>query len=379
MSRAAPPPFPLVGAAIGAAVGGTAEGLVHVLPPLAAAGIALAVGAALTGALHLDALADTADALDRRRGSGRLRSCATTRSAPTAPPRSALDLIVKAAALAGLAAHRRALWPGRSPPRHWPERRRSRSPRHCQPFATTARAHPLRQRVSRPGASSPCCSPSRLQSPPARLHGLELAGIAAAATVALGAFFIALARRRHRRHARRGGRARRDDRARRGRGTHCEPMSDPTRLLLVRHAEPSAETRTGVYGRLDVALSPEGEEHAERLARLLATTPITAVYASPLRRAVATAGPLAAAHGLDHDGRERPARDRLRRSRRRAAQRGRRPAFPSTAPLDGCPVVGRLPRRRERCRASRARAPRRARRSSTVMRARRSLSSPTPS
>lgn len=75
-------------------------------------------------------------------------------------------------------------------------------------------------------------------------------------------------------------------------------MSDPTRLLLVRHAEPSAETRNRVYGRLDVTLSPEGEEHAERLARLLATTPITAVYASPLRRALATAGPLAATHGL---------------------------------------------------------------------------------
>ena len=57
-------------------------------------------------------------------------------------------------------------------------------------------------------------------------------------------------------------------------------MSDPTRLLLVRHAEPSAETRNRVYGRLDVTLSPEGEEHAERLAGLLATTPITAVYAA---------------------------------------------------------------------------------------------------
>src|ERR1700740_630547 len=50
------PFFPLVGAGIGAAVAGVAIGLEHVLPALTAAGIALAAGAALTGALHLDAL-----------------------------------------------------------------------------------------------------------------------------------------------------------------------------------------------------------------------------------------------------------------------------------------------------------------------------------
>src|SRR5438067_2134852 len=55
--------FPVVGAAIGAATGATAFGLAKVVPSLAAAGIALALGALLTGALHLDGLADTADAL----------------------------------------------------------------------------------------------------------------------------------------------------------------------------------------------------------------------------------------------------------------------------------------------------------------------------
>src|SRR5437773_2262695 len=58
--------FPVVGAGIGAAVGGTAAGLVLVVPALAAAGIALTVGALLTGALHLDGLADTTDALGGR-------------------------------------------------------------------------------------------------------------------------------------------------------------------------------------------------------------------------------------------------------------------------------------------------------------------------
>jgi adenosylcobinamide-GDP ribazoletransferase len=62
LGRAAPS-FPLVGAAIGAAVAGTLTGLADVSPPLVAACGALALGTVLTGAMHLDALADTADAL----------------------------------------------------------------------------------------------------------------------------------------------------------------------------------------------------------------------------------------------------------------------------------------------------------------------------
>src|SRR6266498_18912 len=58
--------FPLVGAAIGAASGGLAFGLADPLSPLVAAGLAVAAATLLTGALHLDALADTADALGAR-------------------------------------------------------------------------------------------------------------------------------------------------------------------------------------------------------------------------------------------------------------------------------------------------------------------------
>jgi adenosylcobinamide-GDP ribazoletransferase len=58
--------FPLVGAAIGASSGLAAALAVHVLPPLAAGGLALSAGAILTGALHLDGLADTADGLGGR-------------------------------------------------------------------------------------------------------------------------------------------------------------------------------------------------------------------------------------------------------------------------------------------------------------------------
>jgi adenosylcobinamide-GDP ribazoletransferase len=55
--------FPVVGAGIGAVAGLAAAGLEGPLPPLVAGGLAVAVALTLTGALHLDALADTADAL----------------------------------------------------------------------------------------------------------------------------------------------------------------------------------------------------------------------------------------------------------------------------------------------------------------------------
>ena len=55
--------FPLVGAAIGAATGVLADILVPELPGLVAGGLAVGLAALVTGAMHLDALADTLDAL----------------------------------------------------------------------------------------------------------------------------------------------------------------------------------------------------------------------------------------------------------------------------------------------------------------------------
>jgi adenosylcobinamide-GDP ribazoletransferase len=55
--------FPLVGLGIGAAVGALAGALADPLTAPLAAVLAVAAGAALTGALHLDGLADVADAL----------------------------------------------------------------------------------------------------------------------------------------------------------------------------------------------------------------------------------------------------------------------------------------------------------------------------
>jgi adenosylcobinamide-GDP ribazoletransferase len=53
--------FPAVGAAVGAATGVIAWAAAFVVPPLPAAVLGVGAGVLLTGALHLDGLADTAD------------------------------------------------------------------------------------------------------------------------------------------------------------------------------------------------------------------------------------------------------------------------------------------------------------------------------
>lgn len=95
--------FPLVGAGIGLAVGATAQGLSGPLTAPLAAVLGVAVGAALTGVLHLDALADTADALGaptRERALEIMRDHAIGAYGGVA---LVLDLGVKIAALAALA------------------------------------------------------------------------------------------------------------------------------------------------------------------------------------------------------------------------------------------------------------------------------------
>ena len=62
-SSAAVPWFPVVGALLGAAVGAVWWGADRLWPPAVAAGLALAADLLLTGALHADGLADTADGL----------------------------------------------------------------------------------------------------------------------------------------------------------------------------------------------------------------------------------------------------------------------------------------------------------------------------
>ncbi|MEA3060097.1 MAG: adenosylcobinamide-GDP ribazoletransferase [Sphingomonadales bacterium] len=97
------PLYPLVGAGVGALVGLTAKQLEHPLGPALAAGLALLVGALVTGALHLDALADCADALG---GHSREQALQIMRDHAIGAYGAAaliLDLLIKGAALAALA------------------------------------------------------------------------------------------------------------------------------------------------------------------------------------------------------------------------------------------------------------------------------------
>ncbi|MEA4906878.1 MAG: phosphoglycerate mutase [Chloroflexi bacterium] len=70
-------------------------------------------------------------------------------------------------------------------------------------------------------------------------------------------------------------------------------------LLLIRHGENDYMYR-GLAGRLpEIHLNQKGRQQAVKLAGQLVQAPIKAIYSSPMERAVETAGPLAAALGLE--------------------------------------------------------------------------------
>lgn len=98
------PVFPLVGAAVGAAVGVTAASLSRPLSPLLAVALALAVGTVLSGALHMDALADTADALGAQSREHALEIMRDHSIGSYGAVAIGLDLLIKAGALAALTA-----------------------------------------------------------------------------------------------------------------------------------------------------------------------------------------------------------------------------------------------------------------------------------
>jgi broad specificity phosphatase PhoE len=71
-------------------------------------------------------------------------------------------------------------------------------------------------------------------------------------------------------------------------------------LLLVRHAEPVRIGPDESRGEaVDPHLTATGTGQAARLAAWFATEPVHHVVSSPLRRALDTAAPVAAAHGLE--------------------------------------------------------------------------------
>jgi adenosylcobinamide-GDP ribazoletransferase len=102
--------FPIVGAAIGAVVGGTAIALALTLPALLAASLAVALELLLTGALHVDGLADSADGLAGRDRDHALEIMRDHSLGAYGASALTLDLVVKIVALAALA-DSQALWP----------------------------------------------------------------------------------------------------------------------------------------------------------------------------------------------------------------------------------------------------------------------------
>jgi broad specificity phosphatase PhoE len=65
-------------------------------------------------------------------------------------------------------------------------------------------------------------------------------------------------------------------------------------IYLIRHGESLYNAEARIQGQSDVALSPLGLRQAEAIADALANERIDAIFASPLRRALQTAEPIAA-------------------------------------------------------------------------------------
>jgi len=73
---------------------------------------------------------------------------------------------------------------------------------------------------------------------------------------------------------------------------------EKTRLYLIRHGE-TEWNRGGRYqGWTDIELSEQGQWQAKLLAKRFEYMPLDAIYVSPLKRAIATAEPIAKQKGL---------------------------------------------------------------------------------
>src|SRR5665647_1448998 len=76
-------------------------------------------------------------------------------------------------------------------------------------------------------------------------------------------------------------------------------MTEPTRIIAIRHAETKWNVDTRIQGQLNIPLNDTGRRQAERMALALSGDPITAIYASDLARAWETAQYLGRALSVD--------------------------------------------------------------------------------
>lgn len=87
---------------------------------------------------------------------------------------------------------------------------------------------------------------------------------------------------------------------------HAEPapaggrltLSEPTRILAIRHGETAWNVDTRIQGQLDIPLNERGRWQAHRLALAVAEEGLQAIYASDLWRAYDTALSVASGAGL---------------------------------------------------------------------------------
>ena len=94
--------FPLVGAGVGAVTGAIALALHPWLPAFTAAGVAVAVAVLVTGAMHVDGLADTFDAAGGRSRERALEIMRDSRIGTYGASALALDLVLKVGAVSAL-------------------------------------------------------------------------------------------------------------------------------------------------------------------------------------------------------------------------------------------------------------------------------------
>ncbi|OAI08719.1 histidine phosphatase family protein [Methylomonas methanica] len=72
----------------------------------------------------------------------------------------------------------------------------------------------------------------------------------------------------------------------------------PLRIYLARHGQSQLNLQQRISGHADARLSAKGLEQAQALADVLKQETLSAIYCSSLTRAIQTASPAAAMHGL---------------------------------------------------------------------------------
>ena len=182
--------FPLVGALVGLGAGAAVVLSDRALSPLVAAALGIAFAVAVTGAFHVDALADTCDALGAHTRERALEIMRDSRIGSFGAAAVALDLLVKTAAVAELAGDDRAL--GALVAAGALSRAASPPLAALLPYAR-AEGGPgsvLSGRVTHARAATAVVVGTAVAIGAFGLDGAILAGAVAVATVALGAFFV---------------------------------------------------------------------------------------------------------------------------------------------------------------------------------------------